>query len=169
LFRFDLFLDANFNLFVFEINQSPNIHASEKYKNNQNVYENVLYNLFNLIGVGTSYETDNLRFKSIDDESMVVHRNSLKVKPEICMDFPCDHMYAPQCDLCWNFLNQDRRYDLQVAYLEQMHSGEMKRLFPPKKDFMDDTDSSFLDEVQLESQLHVRWFVEMCKKDEKFC
>lgn len=169
MYRFDLFLDQNLNLFVFEINQSPNIYASEKYVNNQNVYENVLYNLFNLIGVATSYKTENLRFKTADEESMVVHSNSLKVKPETCMSFPCNQSYAPQCELCWNFLNQDRRYDLRIAYLEQMRSGEMKRLFPPKKDFMAETDDGFWDSLQRESKHHLKWFIEMCKRDEKFC
>lgn len=169
MFRFDLFLDQNCNVFVFEINQSPNIYVNEKYQNNQNVYENVLYNLFNLIGVGTSYETVNLRFRNLEDELMVVHPNSLKVLPKTCMNFPCNQLFAPQCELCWNFLHQDQKYDLLVAYLGQMRVGEMKRLFPPKKDFMDEADEHFWNSLQHESKLHVKWFMEMCKKDDKFC
>lgn len=169
MYRFDLFLDRDLNLFVFEINQSPNIYVNEKYENNRHVYESVLYNLFNLIGVGTSYKTSSLKFPSLDDEQMVVHPNSLSVLPDTCMNFPCNETCAEECELCWDCLDLDRRYELQLAYLEQMNSGDMKRLFPPKSDFLRTADDKFWASLEPESRHHTMWFAEMCKKHEKFC
>lgn len=169
MYRFDLFLDHNLNLFVFEINQSPNVYASEKYENNRHVYESVLYSLFNLIGVGTTYRSKNFCFQSFADESMVVHRNSLSVMPETCLNFPCNETCETGCELCWDCLDLDQRYDMQLAYLEQKSSGDMKRLFPPRKGFVEKAQNDFWDSLKPQSRLHTKWFMEMCQKDEKFC
>lgn len=169
MYRFDLFLDKNLNLFVFEINQSPNLYASEKYANNRHVYESVLYNLFNLIGVGSTFKSRNFRFPTFADESMVVHRNSLTVTSETCLNSPCNETCNAECELCWNCLNLSQRYDMQLAYLEQKSSGDMKRLFPPKKEFIEKAQNDFWDSLQPQSKLHTKWFMKMSTKDENFC
>lgn len=169
MYRFDLFLDENLNLFTFEINQSPNIYAVGKYESNRHVYESVLYNLFNLIGVGTSYKTKNLKFPSMAEEEMVVHRNGLTVNPKTCLNHPCNETCSVECELCWNCLSLNNQYDMRVAYLEQMQSGDMRRIFPPKKEFLETADDDFWNSLQPQSKLQAKWFHEMCKKSEKFC
>lgn len=164
-----MILDRDLNLYVLEINQSPNIYPGERYINNKHVYESVLFNLFNLLGIGKNYKNENFKFDSMNEESMVVHRNSLTVKAEICMKLPCNQTCFSQCELCFNCLTQDQRYDLQLAYMEQMDSGEMKRLFPPSKDFVENSGEDFWNSMLPESKLHVKWFHEMCQKDKKFC
>jgi tubulin monoglycylase TTLL15 len=60
LVRFDFMVDENLNIFVMEANMSPNL-SSAHYPPNQLLYEQVLYNLFALIGVGQRVRKDSLK------------------------------------------------------------------------------------------------------------
>lgn len=100
---------------------------------------------------------------------MVVHRNSLTVLPDTCLNFPCNETCGPDCELCWDCLDLDQRYDMQLAYLEQKSIGDMKRLFPPKTDLRKNPEKDFWKLLEPQSRLHLKWFMEMCIKDESFC
>lgn len=168
MFRFDLILDKHLNLYVLEVNQSPNLYPDQRHLKNEHVYQNVLFNLFTLIGVGKPYMTENFMFASHAVESMVAHKNSLTVRPETCLNHPCNETCeTPQCDLCWKCLNDTQTYEMRQAYLEQKSRGDMKRLFPPTKDF--DIEKDFWESLGPENRLHLKWFNEMCEKDHDFC
>lgn len=63
LIRFDFALDEDLNVFTMEANMSPNL-SSAHYPPNQLLYEQVIYNLFSLIGVGQRITKDPLRIRS---------------------------------------------------------------------------------------------------------
>lgn len=72
-----------------------------------------------------------------------------------------------KCNLCNKCLKLNQKYDLRMAYQEQLNIGVMKRVFPV-------TDLSHLDATKFaslssENQLHTKWFIEMCKNNERFC
>ena len=62
LMRFDFTLDEDLNVYIMEANMSPNL-SSAHYPPNQLLYEQVLFNLFALIGVGRRTRSDTLRIR----------------------------------------------------------------------------------------------------------
>ena len=60
-----MILDETLNLYLLEVNQSPNLYASNKYITNRKMYENVIYSTLNLVGVGSSVKRSSI-------ESMLV-------------------------------------------------------------------------------------------------
>lgn len=57
LVRFDLIIDAELNPYVLEVNMSPNVSpANEKYEENVLIYEQLVFNVIQMIGAGSSYE-----------------------------------------------------------------------------------------------------------------
>lgn len=51
MMRFDLVLDEDFKVYLLEANMSPNL-SSAHFPPNQLLYEQVLYSLFSITGVG---------------------------------------------------------------------------------------------------------------------
>ena len=52
LFRFDFMLDNDLNLYLIEVNQSLNLNPSERLYRDRRLFESVVYDTFNLLGVG---------------------------------------------------------------------------------------------------------------------
>lgn len=161
-------LDKNFNLFLIEVNQHPNLYPSGDHANNRHLYDNLLFNLFNLIGVGTSYRKTDLRIPNYDYELMEVHPSSIAVRPEVCTSKKCQNSCFEPCELCMKCLKNSSKYDFIQAYREQLNAGNFQRLFPPPAKNLP-LDAASLSKLSIESRLHVEWFSEMCKKNPKFC
>lgn len=58
--RFDLAIDDNLRVFLMEANMSPNL-SSAHFLPNQLLYEQVIFNLLNLVGVGSTLHRESLR------------------------------------------------------------------------------------------------------------
>lgn len=52
---------------------------------------------------------------------------------------------------------------MRIAYQEQLNAGVMKRVFPVN------LNATNFASLSSENQLHSKWFIEMCKNNEKFC
>ena len=65
LFRFDFILNDNLDLFLIEVNQSPNVNPSALLHRDQRLFENLLYNVFTLIGVGHYMPKEDFRFGQV--------------------------------------------------------------------------------------------------------
>ena len=75
-------------------------------------------------------------FRQVDEETMIGHEESVTVRPEKCVNAPCNESCeAPECNLCWSCLGRNQKHDLHLAYRENKHRGAMKRVFPPSKVF----------------------------------
>lgn len=164
-----MILDQNLNLFIIEINQHPNLYPGKLFKQNQYLYENLLYNLFNLIGVGTSYTKEILKIPSIEVGKMIAEEHVLNVKPQLCISDECKESCNGNCMFCRRCLSSSDKYQQMVAYQEQMNIGDFKRLFPPEEEDYELMDYSYWDELSIESQLQAKWFEEMCERNRKFC
>ncbi|KAG5669196.1 hypothetical protein PVAND_017089 [Polypedilum vanderplanki] len=171
LYRFDMIFNENFDLFLMEVNMSPNLLASSKISMHKYFFESVLYNLFNLIGIGTNFEQNEFKFPSVDVELMVAHPNGMTIKPEICLSDTCiNNCDDPICNICWHCLNVNEKFERILAYREQMNLGDFKRLFPPNREVFNKLPINLVEENLLEeTRKHVEWFFEMCKKNNKFC
>jgi tubulin monoglycylase TTLL15 len=115
---------------LIEINQHPIMHATPKLKKFKSKFENILYNTFNLVGVGSYWKKDHFKFNSTDEKMMLMGQGSVEVMPEICANHPCTETCEPQCELCKKCLSDEQLKDLELAYLETMNMGEFKRIFP---------------------------------------
>ena len=62
MIRFDLIVDNDLQVYLMEANMSPNL-SSAHFLPNKLLYEQVIYNLLNLVGVGAYIERDSLRRK----------------------------------------------------------------------------------------------------------
>lgn len=62
LYRFDFILDEDLNLYLIEINQSPNVNPSVKLYRDRRMYENLLFDSFTLLGIGKYIKRANFEF-----------------------------------------------------------------------------------------------------------
>lgn len=65
MMRFDLIVDDNLRVYLMEANMSPNL-SSAHFLQNTLLYEQVLYNLMNLIGIGSSIHRESLRTRLVE-------------------------------------------------------------------------------------------------------
>ena len=168
LFRFDMLFDAQLNLFLLEINMSPNLMVTHKTTLNKFLFENLLYNLFRLVGIGTIYEKESVKFPDVDHELMIAHPNGLTVAPEICLSVECSRCGEEKCWICWHCMNDDEKFDLIQAHQEQINVGDFKRLFPPEGNLLYEGEKLW-PKLSSENRKLLRWFQEICKKNKKFC
>jgi len=79
--RFDFVLDAKLNLYLMEVNMSPNL-SSKHFALNRLLYEQVLYSLLRLNGVlrgGVFGESLNARYK--EEGEMQVRKRPTTTRP----------------------------------------------------------------------------------------
>ncbi|XP_070505704.1 probable tubulin polyglutamylase ttll-15 [Chironomus tepperi] len=169
LVRFDMILDANMDLHLIEVNQHPNLYPSANFIKNRFLYENLIFNLFNLIGVGTTYNKENLKIPSMDVEQMIADGHSLNVSPETCLSSLCENSCDGDCMFCRKCLSDDDIYDQLQAYREQMNLGHFKRVFPAEQEDAETIGLDLWGKVSKESVRHAQWFDEMCEKNRNFC
>lgn len=154
-----------------KIDPNPDLSATDKYERNFPFYENLLYNVFNLIQVGTSWKKTAFKFDTGELEMMVAHINGRTILPEFCIP-ECDHHCDGKCKLCTRCQTSTHMYNIVLAYREQLSSGDFKRLFPPDKEFYDAIDRDvYIEKFDFVNQLYLEWFYWMCydKKNRHFC
>ena len=146
LYRFDFIVDENLDIHLLKVNMNPNLSSTSLHDAEMN--EDVLRNLLNLIGL-RSYED------TFDE-------NNVRVRSEICNGSECiDSCRTEKCSLCWQCLDDDERFDLQMAFGEQKRIGSLKRLFPNVN-----LHSFFMSDF---NKQHTNWFKFMCKENRVFC
>ncbi|CRK87997.1 CLUMA_CG001783, isoform A, partial [Clunio marinus] len=168
--RFDFVLDDNIKLKLMEINMSPNLRAYPAIRPVKHVFENVLYNFFNLVGVGSYLKNKGIRDYDQLEEEFPCHDNSLSVMPEVCMKSPCHDECDPEkCKLCWHCMSKEFQYDMKMAYMEHMNMGDYKRVVPPPNDFLVKADGRYWNKLSDTNKLYTKWVMEMCKRNRHFC
>ncbi|XP_004524318.1 tubulin polyglutamylase TTLL6 [Ceratitis capitata] len=167
LLRFDLILDDNLQVYLMEVNMSPNL-SSAHFKPNALLYEQILYNVFNLVGVGSSLKTVKT---SLFNEDIITSDKNIAVKLNDCAKNMCHRSCnKPECDLCLPCLKASEVDILRKAHYEYLHKIEMKRIFP--KTMISSADFNLEAEIRnlstMDSRL-TRWFYEKCKAEPSWC
>ncbi|XP_049529495.1 probable tubulin polyglutamylase ttll-15 [Anopheles darlingi] len=166
MMRFDLVVDNKLKVYLMEANMSPNL-SSAHFKPNQLLYEQVIYNLFRLVGVGSTTRRDSFRKRSLETEAMLSSLKNVAASADVCSDLPCTESCAPvECQLCSTCLEGDDLYELHRAYREHMERGDMKRIFPVPKI---DRQKLDFEGLSAKNQLMSRWYEEKCKMDQSYC
>lgn len=164
-----MILDENFNLYLLEINMSPNVHGDKPPF--QPLFENVLYSFFQLVGVATNFYKKHFDDFSSEYERMIlVDGTVLAINPEDCMKEKCNESCEDECALCLEcMVENDWKRDLIQSYQEQMNSGHFRRIFPPSQNFLKSVDENFMKSLTKSNELFTKWYTEMCKKNLRFC
>nr|XP_031833556.1 probable tubulin polyglutamylase ttll-15 isoform X2 [Nomia melanderi] len=160
LVRFDFALDENLNVYTMEANMSPNL-SSAHYPPNQLLYEQVVYNMFALVGVGQRVKKDSLKISKMEDEMMVADKN-LVVLPKLCAE--CNDCFRVECQLCRPCFTTETKLILSQSYLEHQNKMDFQRVFPPPI-----TKGMVLKDYTLRNQLLVRWYQGKCEIDHSWC
>nr|XP_003705194.2 PREDICTED: tubulin polyglutamylase TTLL6 isoform X1 [Megachile rotundata] len=161
LVRIDFALDEDLNVYTMEANMSPNL-SSAHYPPNQLLYEQVIYNLFALVGVGQRIRKDSLKIRNEMERQMEVADKNLMVLPELCTE--CDDCFRVECQLCGPCFTPETKLILSQSYLEHQNKMDFQRIFPPLI-----TKDMVLKDYTLRNQLLIRWYQGKCEVDHSWC
>uniref|UniRef100_A0A8D8QD87 Tubulin polyglutamylase TTLL4 n=1 Tax=Cacopsylla melanoneura TaxID=428564 RepID=A0A8D8QD87_9HEMI len=168
MMRFDFVIDDDLNVFVMEANMSPNL-SSAHFPPNRLLYEQVLFNLFSLAGLGLVHN----RMKKTLDASMEVALKNLVVESDSCSRALCHSCESPECLVCKQCLSDSSLMTLQKQYLQYINRRDMRRVFPPRMNKDGKFNSSLVsmkeDQLSPENQLSVRWFRGKCLQNSDWC
>lgn len=171
MMRFDLIVDDNLRVYLMEANMSPNL-SSAHFLPNTLLYEQVIYNLLNLVGVGAYIQRETLHRKSTDTEIMLSADKNIATSAEQCSRPPCSESCAEkECKLCRPCLSATDIRELHTAYREHVNRGDTKRIFPPA---IRDKSQVYFNEEEFEkllpkNQWMAKWFYEKCLMEESWC
>ncbi|XP_067001013.2 probable tubulin polyglutamylase ttll-15 isoform X1 [Anabrus simplex] len=166
--RFDFVIDEDLNVFVMEANMSPNL-SSAHFPPNRLLYEQVLFNMFGLVGIGRMIKAESLKVRSPEEEDMHVSTKNVMVFPEQCHHKLCESCIAPECQLCKHCLTPHTLAKLKVAYREHVNRQDCRRVFPPAMDPVTANRTLILEGYLPENQLMYRWFQGKCLLDSSWC
>nr|AGH30335.1 Eri-1-2 [Nilaparvata lugens] len=117
------FCEANMKVDVLQANMSPNL-SSAHFPPNRLLYEQVLFNLFHLVGLASMLSKEST-------SSMEVLAKNVMVYEKECFSPKCDGCMSPECQLCRSCLTPNQLGVLQRAYVEHNNRKDCKRAFPP--------------------------------------
>lgn len=163
--RFDFVLDSKLNVYLMEVNMSPNL-STKHFAGNRLLYEQVIYNLLRLVGIarpGLNQDTSKEGFE------MQVSDKDISVFVDECSSKKCSQAEAcdqVECRLCQTCLSSDQEEFLKLAYLEHVSRHATKRIFPRP---VQDKNKREFSELSHNNALMHQWFVGKCNLDEIWC
>ncbi|XP_015178148.1 PREDICTED: tubulin polyglutamylase TTLL6 [Polistes dominula] len=165
LVRFDFIIDEDMKVHVMEANMSPNL-SSAHYPPNQLLYQQVLFNLFSLIGINSRIKTTSME-KSFDIKNQLLHEievanKNLAVLPQICTT--CQDCFKVECQLCISCMTEEIKQILIQSYKEHQNKLDFQRIFPPSP-----LSHIVLHKYSLKNQLLIKWYQGKCEKDPLWC
>lgn len=167
--RFDLIVDADLKVYLMEANMSPNL-SSAHFKQNFILYEQVIYHVLNLVGVGHYLERESFEKLEHESEIMLSTEKNIMVNGDVCGSPPCSESCAPEeCQLCKSCLNYADIESLHIAYREHVNRGDMKRIFPQRIEKSDELDKDYFKSLSAKNQMMFRWFHAKCREDSNWC
>ncbi|CAJ0941734.1 unnamed protein product, partial [Mesorhabditis belari] len=128
LSRFDFIVDDELNVYLMEANMSPNL-SSGHFKENQILYEQVLMNIFSLIGVEKHIKKNEMNYlKSRGGlwNSFISDRDLSISIPECATEICSDCQNQEKCDLCTHCWSNDFLEILREITREHQFRRNMK-------------------------------------------
>lgn len=154
-----------------EANMSPNL-SSAHFKQNSNLYEQVLYNVFNLVGIGSYLTRESFKKRDVEIETMLSADKNIMVNGEICGEPPCSESCAPvECQLCKPCLSSSDIADYHRAYREHINRGDTRRIFPTRISNSRETNDDYeqFKTLSPKNQMMTKWFRGKCLADSNWC
>ena len=168
--RFDLIVDDNLKVYLMEANMSPNL-SSAHFKQNFILYEQVIYNVLNLVGVGNYVQRESFEKLDRETELMLSTYKNIMVNGEKCGKLPCLETCASiECQFCNPCMEKSEINDLTLAYREHVNKGDTKRIFPVTGDALKNIDSDpAFKQLSARNQWMTKWFQAKCAMDSSWC
>lgn len=171
LMRFDFVIDDTLKVHLMEANMSPNL-SSAHFKQNRLLYEQVMYNLLSLVGIGRPVHAPSLASRSKDEEEMQAAIKDIVVFADHC-SVNCkggtDACSKVECQLCLPCLSEDQKSNFLQAFLEHQRRGGCRRVVPQPINAGDAHQAAQMDRLTPENTLMTEWFRGMCISDKVFC
>ncbi|KAG0716147.1 Tubulin polyglutamylase TTLL7 [Chionoecetes opilio] len=171
MMRFDFVIDDKLEVHLMEANMSPNL-SSAHFKQNRLLYEQVVYNLLSLVGVGRAVHPSSLATHSADEDEMQAAIKDIVVFADHCSvnckngDGACNNV---ECQLCLPCLSDDQKANFLQAYLEHRRRGGCRRVVPQSIHADEAHQAASMDRLTPENTLMTEWFRGMCLSDQTFC
>ncbi|CAJ0589894.1 unnamed protein product [Cylicocyclus nassatus] len=128
LSRFDFVVDEDLNVFLMEANMSPNL-SSGHFAQNQILYEQVLFNIFSLVGIASAFTKD-IREQSQEYNNarkfLAPDQSIYSFAHECSRCSPCDAMM--ECQLCASCMAPATLSFLRATSIEHSSKQDMKML-----------------------------------------
>ncbi|VDL82679.1 unnamed protein product [Nippostrongylus brasiliensis] len=127
LSRFDFVVDDELNVYLMEANMSPNL-SSGHFRQNQVLYEQVLFNVFSLVGIASAFTKQAGRqiLQSDTSKDFVVTENEIHIPLKYCTDGTCRGCDAKM--LCAECMTATTKSFLRQSVLEHIDRRNMKLL-----------------------------------------
>ncbi|XP_072030526.1 probable tubulin polyglutamylase ttll-15 [Amphiura filiformis] len=169
MMRFDFVLDEDLNVYLMEVNMSPNL-SSTHFTPNKYLYEHVIFNTLSVVGVARSFPTS-LKSVSNDAFIMAVSERDIQVKADECGSDLCKTCENQDCKLCNKCLIPAQRELLKAAYLEHKNRATTRRVYPEPmtQETAEAYDDSLDEELDENDQLMRVWFRAKCIEDASWC
>jgi len=125
--------------------------------------------------------------RDYDEEEAFAPKSSMTVFPETCMSKPCNESCeAAACDVCWNCLSADQKFDRRRAYVNFYNQGEFTRIIPPSnvmrivnrlhfhqqftpQEFMKNAGDDYWNSLTPANRRQSQWMMGMCLKMKRYC
>ena len=161
--RFDLIIDADMKVHLIEANMSPNL-SSAHFKQNSLLYEQVIYNMLNLVGVGSYLHRESFKKFEPDVDAILSSDKNIMVNGDICSQLPCTESCSTvECQLCKPCLSHNEINELHRAYREHVNKGDTKRIFPvPINDPKTSIDNNFFNALFIPQENTYNFKVHNC-------
>jgi len=169
MMRFDFIVDDTLKLHLLEANMSPNL-SSAHFKPNQLLYEQVIFNMLGLVGIGEKLHRHSLKIRSKSEELMQTADKNLAVHPEICTTKECkEDCSLMECSLCKTCWDEELKNDFVSAHREYLNRGDCKRIFPPSMIHGDKNRAENFENYSENDKLMYLWFEGKCQLDSTWC
>lgn len=175
MMRFDFVLDENLNVYLMEVNMSPNL-SSAHFSANAKLYEHVIYNILSLVGVARSV-TNSYENSNEAEKDMVTSNRDIAVFPNWCSSHTCvENCQAQKCQLCNHCMTLELKKTLKAAYREHINRRGCRRVFPQidmtqneAKVWDHNKASDYYKKMNSKNKLMYTWFVGKCQQDQAWC
>ncbi|KAH8040024.1 hypothetical protein HPB51_009280 [Rhipicephalus microplus] len=154
LVRFDFVLDDALGVHLLEANMSPNL-SSAHFPANGPFYEQLLFSLFSLVGLGASNSADDWRFLD----------RATSVLPSDCPVQPVDRRCEQPASLCAaSCLSTAHKQAFRAALWEHLHRKQFARLVP-RPDASVEPEANMTEADRIMAQ----WYAAKCMQDSEWC
>lgn len=169
MIRIDFVVDENLKVYLMEANMSPSI-TSVGTTERILVYDQLIYNIFGLVGVASNIYRRSFETISKDVDSMLSSYPNFVTNSEVCSSRACEeYCDAVDCELCLNCMSDNDKQELNNAYREYKNRGEFKRIIPGTMDRSKGLNETELATLSKKNQFMSKWFYGKCFMDEAWC
>nr|CAB3267357.1 probable beta-tubulin polyglutamylase [Phallusia mammillata] len=161
--RFDFVLDSKLNIYLMEVNMSPNL-SSAHFSANALLYEQVLLNTFSVAGITSKL----LQVHESVQPDILVSVKDIQVYEKECSQ--CASCATQLCKLCVPCLTPTMKTNLERAYREHTNRMQCARAFPkPVSELGKGTKENTNNHLTENDKLMELWFTGMCRKSSAWC